>query len=54
MLSFLGVILGILLLMCLSGILVTDVIRNMWAWSGDESTLTSGFTDMVLSAFSLK
>jgi hypothetical protein len=46
-------LLGILLLMCLSGILVTDVVRNMWAWSG-ESTLTSGFTDMVLSAFGQK
>jgi hypothetical protein len=47
-------LLGILLLMCFSGILVTDVIRNMWAWAGGESSLTSGFTDMVLSAFSLK
>ena len=47
-------LLGILLLMCLSGILVTDVVRNMWAWSGAESSLTSSFTDMVLSAFSMK
>lgn len=44
-------LLGILLLMCLSGILVTDVVRNMWAWSGEASSLTSGFTEMVLSAF---
>lgn len=47
-------LLGILLLMSLSGILVTDIVRNMWAWSGSESTLTSGFTDMVLSAFGQK
>lgn len=47
-------LLGILLLMCLSGILVTDVVRNMWAWSGSESSLTSGFTEMVLGAFGMK
>ncbi len=47
-------LLGILLLMCLSGILLTDVVRNMWAWSGNESSLTSGFTDMVLGAFGQK
>lgn len=47
-------LLGILLIMCLSGILITDVVRNMWAWSGSENTLTSGFTEMVLSAFGQK
>ena len=47
-------LLGILLLMCMSGILITDVVRNMWAWSGAESTLTSGFTDAILSAFGQK
>lgn len=47
-------LLGILLLMSLSGILVTDIVRNMWAWSGQESALTSGFTDMVLGAFGMK
>ena len=46
-------LLGILLLMCMSGILVTDVIRNMWAWSG-TSDLTSGFTSMILNAFGSK
>lgn len=46
-------LLGILLLMCMSGILVTDVVRNMWAWSG-SSALTSGFTEMVLSAVGMK
>jgi hypothetical protein len=47
-------LLGILLLMCLCGILVTDVVRNMWAWSGSPNGLTSGFTDMILSAFNMK
>jgi hypothetical protein len=47
-------LLGILLLMCMSGILVTDIVRNMWAWSGSGSSLTSGFTDMVLGAFGMK
>ncbi len=47
-------LLGILLLMCLSGILVTDIVRNMWAWAGEGSALTSGFTEMVLSAFGMK
>lgn len=44
----------ILLLMCLSGILMTDIVRNMWAWAGSESTLTSGFTEMILSALGMK
>ena len=46
-------LLGILLLMCMSGIMVTDVVRNMWAWE-DSSALTSGFTEMVLSAVGQK
>ncbi len=46
-------LMGILLLMGMSGILVTDVVRNMWAWSG-SSDLTSGFTSMVLNAFGSK
>ncbi len=46
-------LLGILLLMCMSGIMVTDVVRNMWAWS-DTSALTSGFTEAVLSAVGQK
>jgi len=46
-------LLGILLLMCMSGIMVTDVVRNMWAWN-DTSALTSGFTEAVLSAVGQK
>jgi excisionase family DNA binding protein len=47
-------LLGILLLMCLSGILMSDVVRNMWASADVASPLTSSFTDMVLSAFGQK
>lgn len=47
-------LLGILLLMCMSGILLSDVVRNMWAGADAASPLTSGFTDMVLSAFGQK
>ncbi len=42
-------LLGILLLMCLSGILVSDIVRNMWAWAGGEDALTSGFGQMITS-----
>lgn len=48
-----GVLLLILLLMCMSGILVTDVVRNLWAYEAGESSITSDFTVMVLSAFGL-
>lgn len=41
-----------LLLMCMSGILVTDIVRNMWSWNG-SSDMTSGFTSMILSAFGM-
>lgn len=45
------VLLSALLVLCLGGILVSDVVRNMWAWTGNESALTSGFTDIVVNAF---
>ncbi|MFO1064272.1 MAG: helix-turn-helix domain-containing protein [Pirellulales bacterium] len=48
------VLLGILMLMCMSGILVTDITRNMWQWSDGASDLTSGFTSTILSAFGQK
>lgn len=46
-------LLGILLLMCMSGILLSDIVRNMWGWNG-SSDLTSSFTEMVLSAVGMK
>lgn len=42
-----------LTLMCLCGIMVSDIIVNMWAWNS-SSDMTSGFTEMVLSAFGMK
>jgi excisionase family DNA binding protein len=42
-----------LTLMCLCGIMVSDVIVNMWAWNS-SSDMTSGFTQAVLSAFGMK
>jgi hypothetical protein len=36
----------------MSGILVTDIVRNMWSWNG-SSDVTSGFTQMVLSALGM-
>ncbi len=40
----------ILLVLSFSGILVSDVVRNLWMWSGNESasSLTSGFTQMLV------
>jgi hypothetical protein len=38
--------------MAFSGILMSDVVRNMWAWSGTETNgLTSGFTQMLVGIF---
>ncbi len=42
-------LLGILLLMCTSGMLVSDIVRNLWASEG-ASGMTSGFTSAILSA----
>jgi excisionase family DNA binding protein len=42
-----------LTLMCLCGIMVSDIIVNMWAWNS-SSDMTSGFTQAVLSAFGMK
>lgn len=42
-----------LLLFGLSGIFVTDIVRNMWAWNSNTD-LTSGVTQMVLDAVGMK
>lgn len=42
-------LLGILLLMGLGGILVTDLMRNMWNWDG-QNDFTSAFTSMLVNA----
>lgn len=43
------ILLGILMVMGMSGMLVTDLVRNMWQWSDGSSDLTSGFTKAVVS-----
>ncbi len=43
------ILLLILLLMGMGGLLVTDLMRNMWAWDG-QNDYTSGFTSMLVKA----
>ncbi len=41
----------ILLVLGLSGLLVTDIVRNMWSWNGEsELSITSWFTRMIINA----
>ena len=42
-------LIGILMVMGMSGILITDVVRNMWQWNEGASDLTSGFTKAIIS-----
>ena len=42
-------LLGILLLMGLGGLLLSDLMRNMWAWEG-QNDYTSGLTSMLVNA----
>jgi hypothetical protein len=41
-------LLGILLLMCLGGVLMTDLARNMWAWDG-QNNMATGLTNALVS-----
>lgn len=43
---------GILLLMCLGGMLMTDLMRNMWAYS-EPAAPVSSMTDALISMFGL-
>ena len=42
-------LLGILLLMGMGGLLISDLMRNMWAWD-NQNDYTSGFTSMLVNA----
>ena len=42
-------LMGILLLMGMGGLLVSDLMRNMWAWDS-QNEYTSGFTSMLVNA----
>lgn len=44
-------LLGILMIMGMSGMLVTDIVRNMWQWSEGSSDLTSAFTKSIVSVW---
>ncbi len=46
-------LLTILLVFCLNSLVLTDIIRNMWSWSGSESSLTGAFTDSILSGLGM-
>ncbi len=43
-------LLGIMMLMGVSGLMLTDMVRNMWAWSDGSGDLTSGVTKALISA----
>ena len=50
-----GVLLAILILFGISGIFVTDIVRNMWHWNKQDTTdVTTGFTQMVIDAAGMK
>ena len=42
-------LLGILLLMGMGGLMISDLMRNMWAWDG-QNDYTSGLTSMLVNA----
>ena len=44
-----GIIMRSLLLMGLGGLLVSDLMRNMWAWD-NQNDYTSGLTSMLVNA----
>jgi membrane protein DedA with SNARE-associated domain len=47
--NLLGLLLIVLLLM-LGGVLMMDVVRNIWSWNGDFST-TSSLMDAIVGLF---
>jgi len=43
----------IIALLCVTGMLMTDVVRNMWSWNG-ASNMTSGIADALVSMFGMQ
>jgi len=44
-------LLCIIAFMGMSGILVTDIVRNMWSWNGESNiSITSWFTKMIVDS----
>jgi hypothetical protein len=48
------VLLVIVLVMGICGLLVTDIVRNMWAWSNTDSSITSWFTKMIIESIGMQ
>ncbi len=50
-----GTLLLIVMMLGLSGLLVTDIVRNMWSWNGEsEISITSWFTRMIINAVGMQ
>ncbi len=50
-----GTLLMILMILGLSGLMVTDIVRNMWSWNGEsEVSITSWFTRMIINAVGMQ
>jgi hypothetical protein len=50
-----GTLLLILMILGLSGLMVTDIVRNMWSWNGEsEVSITSWFTRMIINAVGMQ
>jgi Helix-turn-helix domain len=47
-------LLTIVLVLGLSGLLVTDIVRNMWSWSETDSNVTSWFTEMIINSLGME
>ncbi len=43
----------IMMLLTVTGMLMTDIVRNMWSWSG-SSNMTSGIADALVSIFGMQ
>ncbi len=43
----------VVVLLSITGMLMADVVRNMWAWNGESST-TSGLANSIVSALRMK
>ena len=43
----------VVLLLSVTGMLMADIVRNMWAWNGDVSA-TSGLANSIIDALGMK
>ncbi len=48
-------LLCIVIFMGMSGILITDIVRNMWSWNGESNiSVSSWFTKMIVDSFGMQ